>query len=665
MNTSVRYQSQKGAALLAFIMVFLVFSSYSFIKKLNSNTVEHQRYASSLNALNKAKAALIGYAVNYPLNHAGVGPGRLPCPDTNNDGSAIGNCTGATTGRLPYKTLELEDLRDQSGQRLWYQVADNYRSYTVNPPAVNSDTAGNFSVDGDGDIVAVIFAPGVPVAAQDRAADALNVANYLEDDNADADNSFVTNNAAVEFNDTVVAITRQELMAAIEKRVLGDIDEALSNYQTVNNAYPWLSAFVDPSVSTYRGAINTWQGHLPFHWTADPESVAQGGAVAGRNPFTTDINIEWAIVNAAITSPGTTRYGTVSGYDIYDGSMVTPTIDCVENSTCVDGNYAGLSNAAPITFSNATCVWSNKETFQCTGSYINTIINNFPRQLLNVASFSFATGNDQWVFLRDTGVVVRGDGGPYCFCWQVNVHTQYAYTETITRTYTINITYTDTSANGADINPPTNINIRTRDLTINSADDAAALFAGNSTITITVEDDRQVSTPLDGGGTYTNVIPTSARVLTNDADTTGSITATGVMYDIDIDGYDGNGDGDYDDANEIQPEIPAWFVENGWHELMYLTYASDEPLPGDTTAGQDCNSLGTCLSININGSANNVVRAAALSAGIALAGQNRVATPDETDYFDNVENTDADEDFLKNRTTTTYNDQTRIISTAP
>ncbi len=614
-------KTQKGAALLAFIMIFIVASSYTLVKKLNNSTVEHVKSASSLNVLNKAKAALIGYAVNYPLDHAGIGPGRLPCPDTNDNGSAVGNCTGATTGRLPYKTLELEDLRDQSGQRLWYRVSDNYRSYTVNPPVVNSDTVGNFSVDGNADVVAVIFAPGSPVAAQNRANDPLDVANFLEDDNADTDDSFVTT-AAAEFNDTVVAITRQELMSAVEKRVLGDVTEALTNYQTASNAYPWLSPFTNPAASAFRGTAGTSQGALPYHWAADPDSINQGGAVVGRNPFTTDINLDWAIVNASTTNPGTTRYGTVSGYDIYDGSMVTPDINCVENSTCTDSNYAGLSIATPITFTNASCTWSDRNAFQCTGTYVNTIVNNFPRQLLNVASFSFAAGADQWVFILGSGAVVRGEGGPYCFCWQTGVHTQYAYTETITRTYTINLNYTDTTADGADINSPTNINIRTRDLTIDSNDDANALNAGNSTITITVEDDRQIVTPLDGGGTYTNNIPTSTRILTNDADTTGSITAAGLVYDLDID----------------NSELPEWFVDDGWHELIYLAYASDEVLPGDTTAGQDCNSLGTCLSVNINGSTNNLVRAAAFSAGITLAGQNRAAVPDQDDYFDDTEN---------------------------
>lgn len=579
---------QKGAALLAFIMIFIVASAYSLTKKLNSNTIDQQRRASSLNNLNKAKAALIGYAVNYPLDHPGVGPGRLPCPDTNDNGSAAGNCTGATTGRFPYKTLEVEDLRDQFGQRLWYRVANNYRSYTVNPPVVNSDTAGNFSVDGNTDIVAVIFAPGSPVATQDRAADSLDVANYLEDDNADAGDAFVTRptlNPNNEFNDTLVAITRQELMSAVEKRVLGDVDEALSNYQTDSSSYPWLSAFSDPAASTFRGTVNTWQGHLPFHWAADPDSIEQGGAVAGRNPFTTDptitgaSNVQWNIAsNDTLPAP--------------DGII---TDDCLYRIDCNDGTFPVLTELNIN--SNFECTWSDRLTANC----------------------STITGtNSAFVFINLWPVRI-------CF-------------GTITRTYTIDFPEFVNEGVFAST-APTSSTVRTRDV---SLDTTQAISDQVGAITITDVFNQLFALGLgcdDYNGTRT----------LNFVNATGTLAINGIQYDLSID----------DD------ELPIWFVENEWHELTYLTYAADEPLPGNTTAGQDCNSLGTCLSVNINGSTNSNVRAAALAAGITLTGQDRVTTPDANDYYDDAENTDSDEVFLKSRVTTTYNDQTRIISTAP
>lgn len=596
LHSVINRKTQKGAALLAFIMIFIVASAYTLVKKLNSNTIENVRHAANFDVLNKAKAALIGYAVNYPLDHSGVGPGRLPCPDTNNNGSAVGNCTGATTGRLPYKTLELEDLRDQFGQRLWYRVANNYRSYTVNPPAVNSDTAGNFSVDGNADIVAVIFAPGSPVAAQDRAADELDVANYLEDDNADTGDAFVTSatlNPNNEFNDTLITITRQELMSAVEKRVLGDVAEALTNYQTASNAYPWLSAFADPSASTFRGAVNTWQGHLPFHWAADPDSVEQGGAVAGRNPFATNVAVSWNNITGAttnITSP-------LSGLGIFS-TVSTACLNDINN--CDEGGIfpvlTSLASSAAI-----NCTWTNQDTADCD-------------------SFSVTTNN---------------------VAYTINP----CAPGTISRTYTINFpTFTATST----INPPTTTTLRTRDVSLAAVN---PVFIPAQTLAISITDTYVGNIGFFGfcfTGPFTLTIGTGTSTF-NANSVEGTIAVNNIQYDLSID------DG----------ELPTWFVENGWHELIYLTYASDEVLPGDTTAGQDCNSLGTCLSININGSTNTLVRAAALSAGATLTGQDRATAPNEADYFDDTENTDLDNVFLKNRTTTTYNDQTRIISTAP
>ncbi len=664
-QSPINRKTQKGAALLAILMLFIVAASYSLVRKLNANSSDHLRRGSSLSALNEAKAALIGYAVNYPSDHTGEAPGYLPCPDINDNGSAGTSCSlvgGTTIGRIPWKTLELSELRDASGQRLWYAVSDNYKNNPKVLSELNSDSAGNFSVDGNNDIVAIIFAAGVPVGAQNRADDPLDVSNYLEDDNAsNGDNSFVSK-ATGEFNDTIVTISRQELMSAVEKRVLGDIDEALTNYQTSNGAFPWLSPFTDPSTSAYRGALNTWQGHIPFHWSADPDSINQGGVVAGRNPFTTDISLSWVIANATVTNPGQSEYRANSyGYEFYGGRMVTPDIDCVENNICTDGNYAGLSIIAPIVFNNASCTWSDKETFQCTGTYQNVSSNSYPQQTVSGFGYSFNIGPDEYIYINTGTDYVIGQG--LGTGWQWNTQIQYAYTETVTRTYTIDLTYTDSTNDGADIVPPTSLSVRSRDIKVDSNDNANALFSGNSTVTITVKDDRQIAVTMSDSSTQT-YSATSTRTLTNDGNTTGSISSTGMLYDIDVDGYDGNSDGDYDDAKEVAPELPSWFVENGWNELIYVAYASGEPSPGNLTAGQDCVTLGTtCITANINGTANNDVRAVAISSGVDL----NAARPSAaiTDYYEGENSNPVDDTFIKDKITATYNDQTRIISTAP
>ena len=195
---------QKGAVLLAYLLVVIAASSYFLVNKLNANIIITRGVKESRTALNLAKQALIGYAVSYPDRVNGEeGPGYLPCPDRDNDGDAEGNCANSnpnytTIGRLPYETLELPELRDSSGQRLWYILSENFRygSNKIIPLNSESPAQAELSLNNTNDIVAVIIAPGAPVGAQDRDPADTNIVNeithYLEDDNNDLDTAFVT-----------------------------------------------------------------------------------------------------------------------------------------------------------------------------------------------------------------------------------------------------------------------------------------------------------------------------------------------------------------------------------------------------------------------------------------------------------------------------------------
>ena len=256
---------EAGAALLAFMLVVVVGAAFVLVSSLNANYRAYARKAISTRALSDAKAALIGYALRYPETHPGEGPGYLPCPDINNNGSAGGSCSlagGTSIGRLPWKTLEINDLRDDAGQTLWYAVSDNYKNNPKGLPRLNSEAPGNFGVDGRSDIVAIIFAPGAPVAGQDRVAGPLAVANYLEGDNANGDTSFVSRGAG-EFNDQLVVITRAELMGIVEQRVVNQLRNVLKQYYSTYGAYPWLAPFADPKAAfqelrgTHNGSNNS------------------------------------------------------------------------------------------------------------------------------------------------------------------------------------------------------------------------------------------------------------------------------------------------------------------------------------------------------------------------------------------------------------------------
>lgn len=132
--------------------------------------------------LQVAREALLGFAANYRnKEHPNADFGYLPCPDLDGDGSSE-TCGGqgqVSVGRLPYLTLNLPDLRDGSGECLWYAVSGAFKN---NPKAdtVTWDSSGSFRLqDGDARVIplpgdqaglaaALVIAPGRPLAGQQR-----------------------------------------------------------------------------------------------------------------------------------------------------------------------------------------------------------------------------------------------------------------------------------------------------------------------------------------------------------------------------------------------------------------------------------------------------------------------------------------------------------------
>lgn len=345
---------QKGAVLLASLLLLVIAASFVLVRKLNVAATSYYRDQQTAYVLSQAKQALIGYAAAHPEVRANnpsptVGPGRLPCPDLNNNGiSSIpddgGSCAVAAAvpstslRRLPWRTLDLPDLRDSSGERLWYAVADNFRANPLVPPVLNSDTRGQFTVNGTADVVAVVFAPGPPLSSNDdRIAGPEVSANFLEGDNATITDFTFTSRGTVDLNgdgqindqdlnDQVAVITRAELMAVVEKRILGEVAQTLAIYRNnyAANAYPWLSPFDNPFLSTFDGAVDTWEGHLPIH--------------IDNEQFPTAFSASWAVTGGTTTSSG-----------------LPPDENCVRSATCFDAVYGPITG--PLV--GSTCTWTN------------------------------------------------------------------------------------------------------------------------------------------------------------------------------------------------------------------------------------------------------------------------------------------------------------------
>ena len=179
------------------------------------------------------------------------------------------NCAASTNslvGRIPWGYLGLGDLRDNAGERLWYAITEAYRySLPIGSPALNSEVLGGVTVDGVGDIVVVIIAPNAPLTGQSRNTGPNNPSNYLEEGNNDGDLVFATqaSNPTIEFNDSLLTITRQELMKAVEKRVLGEARGVLQTYYSTNDYYPY-AADLGCATGSQRGMHGQLEGFMPI-----------------------------------------------------------------------------------------------------------------------------------------------------------------------------------------------------------------------------------------------------------------------------------------------------------------------------------------------------------------------------------------------------------------
>jgi len=265
-------KKQAGAALLVILLLLVSALSFLFVKNLNKGiSFRSEDAMATANALAQAKAALIGYASIYPDQiNPNKGPGYLPCPsDTAPYDMPRSNCAASTSsllGRIPWRYLGVSDIRDEAGERLWYAITETYKySLPVASPPLNSETPGGVTVDGAGDVVAVIIAPNGPLTGQSRNTGPNNASNYLEDENNNGDLVFATqaSSPTIEFNDSLLAITRKELMEAVEKRVLGEARRVLQTYYSTNNYCPY-AADLGSTAGSQWGMNGQLEGFLPI-----------------------------------------------------------------------------------------------------------------------------------------------------------------------------------------------------------------------------------------------------------------------------------------------------------------------------------------------------------------------------------------------------------------
>ncbi len=675
-----KIQSQRGAALLAFVLVMIVGSSFLLVSKLNAKVRDRENIEKTYDALQRAKEALIAYAVSVPERTGATtlrGPGYLPCPDNNDDGQTnnlgCGNLsTGGAVGWLPYKTLEIEELQDGSGEHLWYVVADNYRNTGALPvnPNHNSDTIsddqaianidGPFVVDNNingPDIVAIIFSPGAALPGQNRILGVNDYTAYLDSVNSDGNDrnfiSFLPGDDGTNFNDRILVITRQELMKAVEKRVLNEATSALRYYridpdrddQNINGVdddgdnnffdddpncliapfncddvygLPWLKPF-DPTTADVNslGVINTTFGQLPVFVDNTVYNIAS-----------VNFDASWSGLPAA---------------GFVGPNPADPNVSCLTDSNCIETYYcstndfplncgvniipppAGFPINSPMTagalgVNNINCVWNSainagRNTFNCSSDISSTTI-----------------------------------------CINDNTGTCY---DNFVRTYSI--TYTDDGSNVNYIPPTAAAHLR-RNLSINGN------FPNQLTIQITDVGTINPNPPVQLGQstlTVQGVVPFPPTTTMN---------INNLDHHIDTLGIDIDGDSSYSSVGESPPVLPTWFVANNWHHMVYVAYPVlvVEPLPGSINSAFPPSAIcvpgagGNCLNLTSNGlNQINDNRVLLMIAGQDLTpavAPNPTARPNTTftDYFESIGglgNLNFDKQLLSN----SYNDQINIM----
>lgn len=295
---------ERGVVVLLTLLVVLGIGIWVLTSKASRGVPAQLRAEQyTMNALAEAKQALIGRAVADDDR-----PGSLPCPDavTNvagnvpDDGIADVIPGGSSdcpsyTGRLPWRTLGLRDLRDDSGERLWYALSPKFRDHVTAEP-INSDTAANDRlVHREStantlvpEAVAIIFAAGSALGTQLRdgvlascaapngtIARRLCAANYLDAtggaNNSSASGPYIAAQRNASFNDKLLILTAAELMPLVEQRVASELRTALIEYRLESSCkcYPWAATVLGTST------LGQHRGHVPSA-LALPENWGSG-----------------------------------------------------------------------------------------------------------------------------------------------------------------------------------------------------------------------------------------------------------------------------------------------------------------------------------------------------------------------------------------------------
>lgn len=357
-------------------------------------------------------------------------PATSPCLDPN---SGLFVYAGLST----YPSLG-QEFFDGQGNRLWYAVSRNMiydyehsENPIINPGMINAPhtntpymrQSGTQSypwlmvLDRNGKLIsdrvaAVIIAPGSPNENQSRSSSAPNAsefldgfkigaANYKNSDSALADEDFIIGedgrNVPISdtgfvkpyyFNDKLVYITIDELMAAVEKRVGEQVRSSLKVYKETNGYYPYAAKL--GTTVMYSGAQNLTNGFLPVNsqkcnYNTSPLLISISTTrVSGSQNLTTlasfsAVNKGWSVSGSGIPSGATVLSVTnlnqliISNAATSSGTasltFTQPRMECTQS--IFDASTTGISSISEVRFYLPTSTFISS-SLNCTRQSSNT-----------------------------------------------------------------------------------------------------------------------------------------------------------------------------------------------------------------------------------------------------------------------------------------------------
>lgn len=590
----------------------------SFTQEAKKQT-EHERFLHNERVLREAKQALLQYAYSYP-DFNNEGPGRLPCPDDNDDGLtgplSLPLCT--SVGRLPWAEPDLNfyDAKDASGERLWYAVSDAFYNLGGGP-VVNSDSVGTITIqDQSGSIMydgaasgiaAIVIAPGPSIERDDNndgvyeyqqvrttAPQKNDPRNYLDRFNDFRNDLFFNSQSdtdddgfilgpvreddpnspaynTIVLNDQAILITAEEIIAVAEKATLQAYQNALRNYSDRlendvaaapapwNRYYPWL----------YNYAVNNLDSYPSDPVFFNPDVLPN----SEREFFLSNIGRVPSIYTDYFSEANSQPIESELDIDFTLTYPITPlTVGYDQVFPAVATGTFDFNNAAQHAF---TAISTLPQTIAFS-DITPDVVGNDGR--LSATAITNQTYQVELWFWDETGL------GPPTGIWticpaggdsQSDCNRDAAGNPTPGSPN--NLAAIEALRVIAEVDFPVGVPVEF-DMDYNNAPTVTAVSAANGTGHARIQG-------LYLGADVINVPVTLSYEIDRNYLAAFNIQETGTLIVSDL------SSGNLTLGLRYYPELPAWVFDNGWHDSMQMAYALNyrpDQAPANCSPGTDC-----------------------------------------------------------------------------